>query len=129
MQGAADGAFTYGDAYIGTRAPGQQRTTLQLDKPLTGGKVRFDNRVQETPIQEIAAYDVTAGAEPAGVAKLAYTIRAGAAPDYATLDELNAYVCAAASPPTSGRRSWPCRTARRPRPGRRGRARPCRWST
>lgn len=92
VQGPADGTFTYGGARIGTRAQGQQRTTLQLDKPLTGGKLRFDNRVQETPIQEIAAYDVIAGAEPAGIAKLAYTIRAEAAPDYATLDELNAYV-------------------------------------
>jgi hypothetical protein len=92
VQGPADGAFTRDGAPLGVRAAGQQRTTLQFDKPLTGGKVRFDNRVQETPIQEIAAYDVTAGAEPAGVAKLAYTIRAGAASDYATLDELNAYV-------------------------------------
>jgi hypothetical protein len=96
VQGAAAGPFTYvganGDARLGERPPGQSRTTLQLGSERRGGKVRFDNRVQETPIQEIAAYNVTAGAEPQGVATLSYTVRPGAAADYPTLDELNGYI-------------------------------------
>jgi hypothetical protein len=96
VQGAAAGRFTYlgadGEARLGERPAGQSRTTLQLSGERRGGKVRFDNRVQETPIQEIAAYNVTAGAEPQGAATLAYTVRSGATADYPSLDELTGYI-------------------------------------
>ena len=58
----------------------------------TGGKLRFTNVAQETPIQEIWAYDVTDGREPEGTLKLSYTVQADAAPAFAALAPLNAYI-------------------------------------
>ena len=43
-----------------------QRTTFDLQQPVTGEKVRFTNAEQEWPIREFAAYNVHAGAEPEG---------------------------------------------------------------
>src|SRR5690606_32825471 len=81
-----------GEAPLGVRPKGQERTTLQLSRPATGGAVRFDNRVQETPIREIGFYDVQPGEAPQGSASLEYVVRASAAPAYQTLNELNAYI-------------------------------------
>ena len=52
----------------------------------------FSNIAQETPIQEIAAYDLGPGTEPSGTAKLRYTIHAAARPDSPDLDQLNAFI-------------------------------------
>ena len=89
----------------------------------------FTNVAQETPIQEIAAYDLAPGAEPKGTAKLSYTIHAGAAPDSPDLDELNAFI-AGRYPPDERATvvalpdGAPQRPRKPPRPGR-----GCRWCT
>ena len=61
--GAADGTLTWVDgdaeAPLATRPEGPERTTHTLDTR-RGGSVRFDNRLPETPIQEFAAYNITA---------------------------------------------------------------------
>lgn len=96
IQGAADGALTRidasGETVLGHRPKGQERTTLQLPHAVTGGAVRFDNRVQETPIREIGFLDVQPGEAPQGSASLEYVVRTSAAPTYPTLSDLNAYI-------------------------------------
>jgi hypothetical protein len=96
FQGAAYGALTAIDAVghetpLAKRAKGELRTFNQFSG-LKGGKLRFDNAVQETPIQELAAYDVAAGTEPDEFT-LGYVARPGADPAaYPTLDALTAFV-------------------------------------
>jgi len=63
------------------RPEGQEKTVHDLATPITGRMIRFTNVEQEEPIGELAAYDVTAGAEPAGSRKLAYWL--APAPDAA----------------------------------------------
>ncbi len=97
IQGAAYGDLTWtptgGQASkLGSRAKGQARTVNTLAQPLTGGVLTFTNTDQETPIQELWAYNVTAGAEPKDAFKMSYTVRADAAPDYLNLASLNAYI-------------------------------------
>ncbi|HWA62557.1 MAG TPA: LamG domain-containing protein, partial [Caulobacteraceae bacterium] len=77
---------------IAQRPQGQERTFDQLPAERTGGVLTFTNAVQETPIQEIAAFDLGPGQEPAGTTKLSYTVRVGAAPDYPDLDALNGFI-------------------------------------
>jgi len=57
-----------------------------------GGTLRFSNIEQETPIQEIWAYDVGAGEVPQGSATLRYTVRSDIAPDYDNLQPLRAWI-------------------------------------
>ncbi|HEX5181533.1 MAG TPA: LamG-like jellyroll fold domain-containing protein [Allosphingosinicella sp.] len=57
-----------------------------------GGHLRFTNVAQETPIQEIWAYDVGPGAEPRGTLKLAYTVAPDAAPAFANLQPLIRFI-------------------------------------
>lgn len=98
IQGTAYGDLSWaakaGDkgASVGARAKDQERTVNTLAKPLTGGVLTFTNVAQETPIQEIWAYNVTAGAEPKDAFKMSYTVRADVAPDYLNLADLNAYI-------------------------------------
>ena len=98
IQGAAYGDLTYAAApgavaaKLATRAQGQERTFNQFTEDRTGGVLTFTNVAQETPIQEIAAYNLTPGAEPHGTAKLSYTIHAGAIPDSPDLTQLNAFI-------------------------------------
>ncbi|CAN5419332.1 hypothetical protein BH10PSE1_BH10PSE1_07900 [soil metagenome] len=96
IQGAADGTLSAvgpdGEVRIGARPRGQERTTLQLVDTRTGGAVRFDNRVQETPIREIGVYDVRPGEAPVGSASLEYVVTSSAATTAPTLDELNTYI-------------------------------------
>jgi len=98
IQGPAYGELSWsakaGDkgASVGVRAKDQQRTVSTLARPLTGGVLTFTNVAQETPIQEIWAYNVTAGAEPKDAFKMSYTVRADVAPDYLNLANLNAYI-------------------------------------
>jgi hypothetical protein len=77
---------------VASRPKDQERTVHQLPAERTGGVLTFTSAVQETPIQEIAAYDVGPGAVPQGSTQLSYTVRAGAAPDYPDLDELNGFI-------------------------------------
>ena len=96
IQGAADGTLTAindgAETRIGQRPRGQERTTLQLATSVTGGAVRFDNRLPETPIREIGIYDVREGEAPVGSTSLAYVVTPSASPTMPTLNELNAYV-------------------------------------
>lgn len=57
-----------------------------------GGRLRFTNLTQETPIQEIWAYDVGAGEEPKGTLKLSYTVNPDAAPAYGNLESLTRFI-------------------------------------
>ncbi|MDG2520261.1 LamG domain-containing protein [Caulobacter segnis] len=98
IQGPAFGDLTWAKtdgadgAKVAARPKGQARTITTLDKPLTGGVLSFTNTLQETPIQEIWAYDVGAGAEPKGAFTMNYTVKSEVAPDYTNLTALNAYV-------------------------------------
>ena len=92
IQGAAYGDLSWGGGKIASRAQGQERTFNQFTDERRAGVLTFTNVAQETPIQEIAAYDLGAGAEPKGTTKLSYTIRAGVAPDSPDLDRLNAFI-------------------------------------
>ncbi|HWA11403.1 MAG TPA: LamG-like jellyroll fold domain-containing protein, partial [Opitutaceae bacterium] len=55
------------------RPKGQEKTVHTLASH-TGGQIRFTNVDQEQPIGELSAYNVTAGAEPAGSTKLAFRL-------------------------------------------------------
>ena len=102
IQGAAYGDISWSGggpaATIATRPKDQERTFNQFAEARTGGVLKFTNIAQETPIQEIAAYDLEPGAEPTGRTKLSYTIRAGVAPDNPNLDELNAFIAGRYAP-------------------------------
>jgi hypothetical protein len=59
---------------------------------MQGGKLRFENVVQETPIQEVAAYNVHAGAEP-DEQTLDYQVKVKAEPtEYPSVDELRSFI-------------------------------------
>ena len=96
FQGAAYGSLSTIDAAgkvvpLAQRAKGELRTFNQF-AALKGGKLRFDNVVQETPIQELGAYNVTGAAEPDEFT-LSYVVRPSADPGvYPTLDELSTFV-------------------------------------
>jgi hypothetical protein len=98
IQGAAYGDLSWAatdgakSQKLATRPKDQERTFHQFGEARTGGKLTFTNVAQETPIQEIAAYDLEPGAEPAGTTKLSYTVRVAAKPDYPDLDALNAFI-------------------------------------
>lgn len=98
IQGPAYGTLSWSDtagdkgASVGARPKDQQRTVTTLAQPLKGGVLTFTNVARETPIQEIWAYNVSAGAEPKDAFKMNYTVRADVAPDYLNLVDLNAYI-------------------------------------
>ena len=97
LQGAASGTFTYvprtgGERLLGRRPALQERTWHQFAE-LRGGRLRFDNDVVETPIQEVQAYQVSAGVAPAGVASRTYIVRSSVEPSaYPALDSLRAFI-------------------------------------
>ncbi len=96
FQGAAFGTLTYlgkdGETLLATRPEGQERTSYQF-APMTGGKLRFDNVVQETPIQELQAYNFVPGSEPKDEQKLSYTVRPAADPHlYPSADKLENFI-------------------------------------
>ncbi len=98
IQGAAYGDLTWAaraggpETRLAVRAKDQERTFHQFADERTGGTLRFTNVAQETPIQEIAAYDLGPGAEPKGTAKLSYVVRANVAADSPDLAALNAFI-------------------------------------
>lgn len=98
IQGPAYGDLSWAakagekSASVGAVAKDQMRSVSSLAQPLSGGVLTFTNVAQETPIQELWAYNVTAGAEPKDAFKMSYTVRAGVAPDYLNLTDLNAYI-------------------------------------
>jgi hypothetical protein len=86
FEGAAYGKLTYVpsnkvEIELAARPQGQERTYYQFSgNGYTGGKLRFDNDLQETPIQELGVYNIVPGGEPAGALKLSYTVRSDASP-------------------------------------------------
>jgi len=77
---------------IFVRPAEQERTFHRLPSSFRGGKIRFDNEVQETPIGEFQSYNVTPGKEPEGLVKLTYTLTGQAEPDNHTLKSLIEYI-------------------------------------
>lgn len=98
IQGPAYGELSWApsaggaSAKVGTRARGQGRTVTNLDQALKGGVLSFTNTDPETPIQELWAYNITAGAEPRDAFKMTYAVRADAAADYLNLSDLNRFI-------------------------------------
>ncbi|MHB9027283.1 MAG: LamG-like jellyroll fold domain-containing protein, partial [Candidatus Latescibacterota bacterium] len=74
-----------------TRPKGQERTFHRLTAPVVGQKIRFDNTEHEIPIGELAAYNVSPGREPRGVAQLSYTVTS-AEPDNKNLESLVQFI-------------------------------------
>ncbi|MET0310087.1 MAG: LamG-like jellyroll fold domain-containing protein [Sphingomonas sp.] len=96
IRGAAYGTLSYaadGTRYqpIDNRPQGVVRTWADTTER-QGGKLRFTNQVQETPIQEVWAYDMGKGVEPAGSFKLSYRVQASATPSLANLDGLVKFI-------------------------------------
>ncbi|MFT3754706.1 MAG: LamG domain-containing protein [Pseudoxanthomonas sp.] len=96
IRGSAFGQASYGnDAKnlqpLFARQRGTLRSFDQFDTR-RGGHLRISNDEQETPIQEIWAYDVGTTAEPQGSGKLEYTVRSDIAPDYDNLAALRGYI-------------------------------------
>ena len=96
IRGAAYGQAQHGDD-IGQLAPlfaRTQGTVRSVDQFATrsGGHLRFSNTAQETPIQEIWAYNVTDAAEPDGTVKQAYTVDSSVRPDYLNVQSLVEYI-------------------------------------
>ncbi|RXD06790.1 LamG domain-containing protein [Sphingomonas sp. UV9] len=95
IRGAAYGRLDWSDGSrtspIATRAQGIVRSVDQF-AARSGGMLSFTNTMQEQPIQELWAYDIGAGAEPAGSFKLSYTVDTAASPDLAALAPLNTYI-------------------------------------
>jgi hypothetical protein len=102
IRGAAYGALSWsgdGASYttLGKRPQGEVRSVDSFGRK-SGGRLRFVNSAQETPIQELWAYDVSDGEEPGGSFKLNYTVQANAAPAFAALSSLNAYIAGRYAP-------------------------------
>ncbi len=70
------------------RPADQERTAHRLDAMREGGRLRFTNDVQETPIGEIMVSRVEGGRAPAGSRRLTYRVDSAAAPDNPTLAPL-----------------------------------------
>lgn len=77
---------------IARRDAAQSRTWTQTSQTRHGGKLRFVNDAQETPIQEIEAFNVQAGAAPQGTHRLSYTIDPSVLPDWTSLDALKTWI-------------------------------------
>jgi hypothetical protein len=94
--GAASGTLTAidakGETRIGARATGLERNAYQFAAH-TGGHLRFDSAVQETPVQEVGFYNIAPGGEPAKAIKLTYTVRSvAAASTYPSTDDLVKFI-------------------------------------
>ncbi|WP_211368967.1 LamG-like jellyroll fold domain-containing protein [Pseudoxanthomonas jiangsuensis] len=96
IRGAAFGQAQYGaDAGhlqpLFARGQGTVRSVDQF-AARRGGHLRFANDVQETPIQEIWAYNVTDAAEPDGTVKQRYLVDSGVLPDYENVQALRRHI-------------------------------------
>lgn len=96
LRGAAYGTLGWSIAggdrrELGLRTAGTTRS-VNAFAPVTGGTLHFKNQMQEQPIQELWAYDVQAGTEPAGSFKLSFTIDSTASTRVAALDQLNRFI-------------------------------------
>ena len=96
LRGAAYGQATYAAPNaqpqpLFARKSGVVRSVHQFAER-RGGTLRFANTAQETPLQEIWAYNVQPGTVPTGSAQLRYTVRSDIQPDYDNLAPLRATI-------------------------------------
>lgn len=97
LRGAAYGELLYRpDAdspyrRLAKRPQGAVRSVYEFEA-VQGGQLRFANSAQETPVQEIQAYQVSAAPEPQGVVKQTYTIRSSVRPDFENLAPLRDFI-------------------------------------
>jgi hypothetical protein len=68
------GGSTSDGGELFARPAHQERTTHRLPSAVRGGRLRFTNVEQETPIGELSAYHVGPGAAPAGIGTLRYRL-------------------------------------------------------
>ena len=68
------------------RPEGQEKTYHRLPTPIRGQKIRFTNVLQEEPIGELVAYNVTAGSEPVGSGERVYRLASAAATNASLAD-------------------------------------------
>ena len=97
MRGAAYGALSWNGRTLARRPAGVLRS-VDAFAPVTGGTLSFTNSTPETPIQELWAYDVGAGAEPTGSFKLSYTVSVSASTDVAALAPLKQWIAGRYAP-------------------------------
>lgn len=55
------------------RPADREKTVHRIPEAITGGKIRFTNREQEIPIEELSVYHVAEGKEPVGIRSLSYS--------------------------------------------------------
>ena len=77
---------------LARRRHGVERTTTRLTHDRTGGAVRFVNDDQETPIQEIGVYRVSAGTAPQGIGRFDFIIRGDADPSFEATRSLTDFI-------------------------------------
>ena len=87
---AAAGA--HAESILFERPKGPDRTVHTFAKPLIGRKIRFTNFAQEEPINELSAYNVSPGHEPAGSNRLAFRLAATAEFDAPSLAPLTQFI-------------------------------------
>ena len=106
VSGAAFGAFSLLSAArdegasgrpLFERPEGQERTSHRLDAAARGGRLRFVNVEQETPIGELSAYHIAPGGEPEGVARLTYRLGASST-EHLGLDALVDFIAGRFAP-------------------------------
>ena len=97
IRGAAYGSLLWNGRPVATRAKGVVRSVATVPER-QGGVLTFVNTMQEQPIQELWAYDVHAGVEPAGRFKLSYTVDANASTRIAALAPLEAFIAGRYAP-------------------------------
>lgn len=79
------GSSAAGNALLFVRPKGQERTFHRLPRPVRGQKLEFTNVEQETPIGELAAYNIAPAAEPDGIGKLTYRLTSSVDPDQSSV--------------------------------------------
>ena len=74
------------------RPQGRERTFHFIDGTFRGGRIRFENTVQDTPLGEFMAYHVAPGVEPAAVHTMRYVLTAQVGRRDRSLDELTTWI-------------------------------------
>ncbi|OYQ32886.1 hypothetical protein CHU95_19310 [Niveispirillum lacus] len=77
---------------LARRRVGTERSTTRLPQTVAGGALRFVNEVQETPIQEIAAYHVGPGTAPVGLGDFHFNLRLAVEPDFVAIQPLRRFI-------------------------------------
>ncbi len=94
ISGSAWGSLKEGESRqaLFERPQGQERTFHRIASARRGGRLTFTNVEQETPIGELAAYYVSAGKQPPGIARLTYRLTAAGPGDYPALHSLVQFI-------------------------------------